>query len=99
MPEKMTINQILSLTKIVRERLTELRQLRSSLAVKERVYFGETEQKRKDVEPQYDIKKVDQKIVGLENFLFLADSSVKTSNAITKLELDVDIAVLLEPLQ
>lgn len=99
MAEKMTINQILSLTKIVRERLSELRQLRSGLAVKERTYYGEEEQKRKEIEPQYDIKLVDKKIVGLENFLFLADSAVKTSNALTKLDLDINVTELLEPLQ
>lgn len=95
----MSINQILSLSKIIRERLNELRQLRSGLATKERTFYGEEEQKRKEIEPQYDMKAVDRKVVELENFLFLADSAVKTSNAITKLDLNVDVNMLLEPLK
>lgn len=97
--EKMSINQVLSLTKIVRERLSELRQLRSSVATKERVFFGDEEQKRKEVEPQYDIRLIDRKVIELENFLFLADSSVKASNAQTLLNLNIDVSKLLEPLQ
>lgn len=99
MSEKMSINQVLSLTKIVRERLGELRQLRSSLATKETNYFGDQEQKRKEIEPQFDVKIVDRKVVELENFLFLADSAVKTSNAITKLDFEISVEELLKPLE
>lgn len=95
----MTINKILSLTKIVRERLNELRSLRSQVASRERTYWGEEEKKSKEIEPQYDVKKVDKKVTELENFLFLADSSVKASNAKTELDLEVDVDKLLEPLQ
>lgn len=99
MAEKMSINQVLSLTKIVRERLNELRSLRQSLATKERHFFGEEEKKRTEIEPQFDVRTVDKKVIELENFLFLADSAVKTSNAITKLDLEINVTELLEPLK
>ncbi len=99
MSEKMSINQVLSLSKIVREWLNELRSLRQSLATKETNYFGDQEQKRKEIEPQFDVKIVDRKIVELENFLFLADSEVKSSNAKTLLDFDITVEKLLEPLQ
>ncbi len=99
MSEKMSINQILSLTKIIRERLSELRSLRQSLATKETNYFGDQEQKRKEIIPQFDVLKVDRKIIELENFLFLADSSIKTSNAITKLDFEINVTDLLKPLE
>jgi hypothetical protein len=95
----MTINQALSLSKIIRERLTELRSLRSSLATKETYYNGDEEQRRREVTPNYDVKMVDKKITELENFLFLADSTVKASNASTQISLEVSVENLLEPLK
>lgn len=91
----MKINQLLVLMKIVRERLGELRQLRSQVATKE-TFYGQTE---KDVEPLYDVIKVDRKITELENFLYLADSAVKDSNAKTEIKLDIKIDILLAPLE
>jgi hypothetical protein len=95
----MTINQTLSLSKIIRERLAELRSLRSSLAAKETYYMGDEQERRKEITPNYDVKLVDKKITELENFLFLADSTVKASNASTSISLDISVNNLLEPLQ
>ena len=91
----MTINEILCLTKAVRERIAELRTLRSEVSVKE-VWYGD---KDKSKEPQYDIKAVDKKITELELFLYRADSKIKQSNAITDVDLVVTVEKLLEPLQ
>ena len=53
----------------------------------------------KTIEPQYDVKIVDKKIVELQNFLYKADSKIKQSNAITTIDMDVGVDSLLEPLQ
>lgn len=92
---KVTINELLVLQKAVRERSNSLKGLRSEVSKKER-YFGTD---NKVIEPQYDVKKVDQKITELETFLFKADASVKKSNAVTEVELEYSVDKLLEPLQ
>jgi len=91
----MTVNELLSLMKIVRERASELKALRSQLSVKER-WMTTSE---KIVEPQYNVKLVDTKIVELQNFLFLADSKIKTINARTEVDFEINVSDLLSPLQ
>ena len=81
--------------KMIRERLSELRQLRSQVAVKETFYSATQSTK----EPMYDVCEVDVKITQLENFLYLADSAIKEANAKTEVDLTVDINSLLEPLK
>ena len=94
MSEK-TINEALIMIKSIRERLGSLRQLRNHVAVKE-TYFGT---KEKLVEPTYDVRKVDLKIVQLENFLYEADAAIKASNARTMVELRYELGDLLSPLE
>jgi hypothetical protein len=53
----MKINEVLSLVKIVRERLNDLKAIRTQVAVVEK-YYREPE---KVIEPKYDIKEVDKK--------------------------------------
>lgn len=91
----MTINELLSLTKVVRERLNGLKALRNQVSTKD-IWMRDQE---KVVEPQYDIKEVDKKIAELEKFLFTVDSKIKQVNATTKVEIEVDVDKLLEPLQ
>jgi hypothetical protein len=94
-----TINKLLSLMKIVRERVNELRSLRSQVAVKEKYLYTRLEDKEMSrvQEPQYDVKAVDQKITILENFLYLADSEIKASNARTEINVEIP-SDLLNPL-
>lgn len=96
MPEqKVTVNQLLSYMKAIRERLSELRSLRSSSQMRTTRFMGE----EKIVEEAlYDIKVVDKKITELETFLYLADSSIKQSNAITLINLEFDMKEMLAPL-
>ena len=93
----MTINEALVLTKAVRERMADLKQLRSQLSVKERYFLRGSDEKI--TEPQYDVKAVDQKITSLQNFLFRMDARIKQSNATTQILLDTDVEALLEPLR
>jgi len=91
----MTVNELLVVEKIVRERLKDLKELRTGVSNK-RTYYGE---KESVTEPQYDIKKVDKKITELQNFLMVADQKVKQSNAKTKIDFEPDINNLLSPLE
>jgi hypothetical protein len=97
MGELMTVNQLLVLMKAVRERLNQLKSLASSVATKETMIYGSD--RERTTEPQYSIKEVDKSVVKLEMWLFKADSAIKQSNAVTKVNLDVNVDELLNPLQ
>ena len=90
----MTINEALSLAKVVRERVGSLRKMREQVSTKEH-YFSGTEKSR---EPTYDVKAVDAKITELELFLFQIDAKIKQSNAVTQINVQADPAILLSPL-
>lgn len=92
-----TINEVLVLQKMVRERVNSLTQLRNSNSRKERMFYGDREEKL--VEPEYDPKVVDRKIVELQKFLLLTDAAVKASNAKTEIEVEADIDKLLAPIE
>ena len=94
MKGKFTVNELLSLCKAVRGRLNSLEGLRDKVSVQETI-FG---QKEKLVEPQYNVKEVDKRIVKLQNFLFEADSKIKQSNAMTSVEIVADSEELLSPI-
>ena len=94
---KITINKLLSMQKIIRERLNELKTLRSEVSTKERIFFGGDE--RKEKEPNYNVIEVDKKIVQLERFLLDSDFVVKESNAKTKADINVNIDDLLSPIK
>ena len=93
---KISINEALALTKAVRERVNELKGVRTSVSTKDRWFNAGIENKVS--EPQYDVKAVDKKITELELFLFKVDAAVKQSNAFTKLDMNVNIDELLAPL-
>ena len=90
-----TINEVLVLMKVIRERIKDLKELRLKTSVKE-VYYSTTE---KTIEPQYSIRELDKKITGLQNFLFIADSTIKMSNARVLISLEIDMDELLKPLE
>jgi hypothetical protein len=89
----------MSLTKAVRERVSSLKALRQQVAVQTRYWSIDSDKVQKTDEPQYDVKAVDRKIMELENFLFRADSKIKTANARTTVDLEVDVDQLLQPLE
>ena len=97
--DKLTVNQLLVLMKEVRSRCNDLRSIRSSCTTRERTYFGLNQENRKEVEPQYDVKAVDKKVTSLENWLFKADAAIKQSNAMTVVDVEVDVDDLLKPLE
>jgi len=92
---KITINQALVLGKTIRQRLSELQGLRDRVSTKETRWMGAD---KTETTPQYDVKEVDKKIVEMENFMFSLDSAIKQANAITVVEVDADVKILLAPL-
>ena len=90
-----TVNELLSLSKAVRFRLSSLEDLRDKVSI-ETSYL---DSKEKVIKPQYDVKAVDKKIVELQTFLFKADSRIKQQNAVTKIEISADVDDLLAPLE
>ena len=96
----MTINEAMVLIKVIRERLNDIKQLRTEVSVKTRIRrgFGEN-QYEEETEPQYNVKAVDRKIVELQNWLFIADSAIKQANARTEISIIADVDKLLAPLE
>lgn len=92
-----TINEALVYQKAVRERLNELKALRSTVANKESFLYARDNQKV--VEPQYDVKLVDRKVTELEKALMKMDAAIKKSNAIVSIAIDFDADKLLDPIQ
>ncbi len=90
-----TINEVLVYMKTVRERIKDLKELRVQSANKETYYSA----KEKMIEPTYDIKELDKKIVELQNWCSLADAKIKMSNAVTTIEIDLNLEGLLSPLK
>jgi len=86
MKQEITVNGLLVLMNGIRGRLSGLKELRKQTANKE-VFYGSS---NKETTPMYDVKTVDKQIVMLENFLMEADSKIKESNALTKVELEFD---------
>jgi hypothetical protein len=93
---EITINEALVLQKAVRERLNELKTLRTTVSTKESFLFAREE--KKIIEPQYDVKAVDRKMTELQLFLLKSDTTIKRSNATTVIRLDFDADKLLAPI-
>src|SRR5436190_16413279 len=94
---EITINEALVLQKAIRERLTELKHLRQTVATKESFLYAREE--KKVVEPQYDVRAVDRKLTELQRFLLRSDTAIKRANATTVIQLDFDADKLLDPIQ
>lgn len=97
MSKILTVNEAFVLMKIVRGRLGELSALRQTNSTRETSYLN---QEKTIKEPLYDVKALDRRCTELENFLLIAETKVKQSNANTKIEIDgPDIATLLAPIE
>ena len=90
-----TINEVFVAMKVVRERITDLKALRGQIAIKE-TFFGA---KEKITEPLYSVLAVDKKIVELQNWLNGTDAKIKMSNAITQIDVELNMDDLLSPLE
>jgi hypothetical protein len=95
---KMTINEAMVLAKAIRGRYAELSSMRSANSNREIFYSEDNTSPKRVVEPTYDVKDIDKRCVELENFLLQVESKIKQSNAMTTIEVDADMKVLLAPL-
>ena len=100
--ENMTISDAMVLQKTIRERMNSLSSIRNQNVTRTRTfsYLGGGEPKEQvTIEPQYDPKAVDAKIVELEGMLFKLDTAIKKANAKTEIGIEVDIDKVLEPIK
>jgi len=98
----MTVNEAMCLQKTIKERVAELRNLRSSVATEKTTTYPWQEGGKEKIESvvvKYDIKVLDRKITEIELFLYKLDAKIKQSNAKTELDIDVDVDKLLAPLE
>jgi hypothetical protein len=82
---KITVNALLSMQKSLKTRLSQLTELRNEVSKKTTFFDRDQEQV-----PLYDVKAVDKKITELNKALFKIDSSIKESNAKTKVDIDIN---------
>jgi hypothetical protein len=88
-----TINLLLAMEKSLRERLSQLNELKTQSA--RTTYYGDD---RKE-EPTYDIKKVDKKVTRINKALFEINHKIKESNAKTTVSVDVNYDDLVSELE
>lgn len=93
---ELTLSSAMSMQKSLQTRLSQLNELKTSVATREIWHRAEGD---KVNEPQYDVKKVDKKIVEITKALFKIDQEVKATNARTKIEVSVDYDTLMEEIQ
>lgn len=88
-----TVNTLLAMEKSLRDRLTQLNELKSQSA--RTTYYGEDKRE----EPTYDIKKVDKKMTKINRALFEINHKIKESNAKTTVSVEVDYDDLVSELE
>lgn len=92
----MTVNELMVLMKVVRERKSDLANLREQVSTRERRFHIDA---NREIEPMYSVQEVDKKVVELQNFLFQADSVIKQANAKTTVDIEYNADSLLAPLK
>jgi len=74
----MNVNEALELSTVIRKRIKELTEMRDKVA---RIETWEN----KKIEPAYDVRKVDERIITLQTILFNLSVDIKKTNAVTAL--------------
>lgn len=92
---KVTINGGLVAQKTLRERLNDLKSLRMQNTNSSSMSYGDRVQ---TTEPKYDVKVLDKRVVEIQNALFQIEQTIKQANALTDINIDVDLTVLMRPL-
>jgi hypothetical protein len=91
-----SINAWLSMKNSLQARLAELKEMKGNASTRR---VSRYEGKEDIVEPTYDIKQIDKKCALITKALFDIDQSIKEANAATKIEIDVDYAELVKPIE
>jgi len=84
---QVTINRALVLGKVVRERINDLKGLRTNVSSR-RTIFGDA---REVTEPTYDIKEVDKRILLLQKIAYQIEARVKEQNNATLVDIADDV--------
>ena len=102
MESNLTISEGMVLQRTIASRRNDLQSIRNTNLTRRRTwdYLGDGQPKERiEIEPQYDPKVVDAKIVELETFLFKIDTAIKRANAKSIIEINADVDKLLAPIQ
>ena len=94
-----TINEWLVIKKVLGERKGDMKQIRLHTSMKTKTtrrYEGETTEE--SIEPEYDTKVIDRRVIEIQNAELIIDAAVKQSNARNELALNVDVEKLLAPM-
>ena len=83
-----TINKALVLGKVVRERINDLKGLRSNVSTR-RSIFG---QPNEVTEPTYDIKDLDRRILKLQQIGFELEAAIKEQNNVVTINVSENIS-------
>ena len=92
-----TVNELLVIQKSLKVRLAQLQTMESESTKRSRWMISD--QKEKIEEPTYDIKKVDQKIVKINNALLGIDAKIKESNSRTRIDCDINVDELMSAIE
>ena len=92
-----TVNELLSKQKMLKQRLSQLNEMKNQSTTRSIYRLPNNENKTE--EPTYDIVDVDKKIVDIDIALNDIDTTVKGSNAVVKVKVDVDFEKLMSPLE
>jgi len=83
-----SINALLSMQKSLVQRRQQLEEVKNNTT--SRSIHRDINGTEQINEPTYDIKKVDKKIVRINNALFRIDQMIKQSNAVTEIDVDIN---------
>ena len=92
-----TVNGLLSMQKHLTTRRHQLDELKNNSSKRTRWMMMDS--KEKIEEPLYDLKKVDTKLVRINQALFQIDQKIKESNAVTKVSIDIDFDKLMSEIE
>jgi len=96
---QITINEAMVQLKIAKERLSDLKSLRDECASETTSTYGFGENQRvNEKKPKFDVVEVDKKVSLLEIFIYKVDALIKTSNALTKIDVSIGVEELLTPI-
>ena len=93
---EITVSNALLLLKQIRQRISDLVELRNKVSVEEH-WMTATQ---KTVTPKYDVKKVDERIAKLKEMEYMLDNAIKAHNAQSVINIEtIDPSVIFSPIE
>lgn len=91
-----SINAWLSMKNSLQSRLAELKEMKGNASTR---IISRYDGRENITEPMYDIRQIDKKSALITTALFNIDQAIKEANAATKIEIDIDYAELVKPIE